>query len=363
MSRLSRAARRIVVIGAVMALAAVLIAPSAGSSENGNSNLDPPGVDVPGWEAEKVSGEATGCHSEIEADITLEAPIIDSISAADASAVSSALDPVLAQIPPGAGFLTDLINGLQSQVNAGASEVSASQVLFEATFHEEAGPVPEVEIPWQGGGPVVEEEDDCTLSLFGFIHIPLARDLRVESEGLIGPAGYAHSESESHDNLGLIYFDNEKIDTECLATLEDIDAKTDIDGGRFVDLVNLGGGQVDAIVKDLPEDPDENEELVDFEFQSGSLQDLPLIDIGLSLTANEQEETDKSVTVTGLHSELEVHLVLNGPLEGRDLLTIDLTAEGIRDESHCDIHPVQVATPPAEAAAAAVVVVEPKFTG
>ena len=73
MSRLSRAARRLVVIGAVAALGAVLVAPPAASGENGNdsSSLDPPGVDVPGWEAEKVSGEAVGCHSEIELDLDL----------------------------------------------------------------------------------------------------------------------------------------------------------------------------------------------------------------------------------------------------------------------------------------------------
>ena len=49
----------------------------------------------------------------------------------------------------------------------------------DALIHAEAGPVPTVELPWQGGGPVSESEGDCTLDLFSVIHIPLATDLKV----------------------------------------------------------------------------------------------------------------------------------------------------------------------------------------
>jgi hypothetical protein len=351
------------VCGAVTALAAVLMAPSAGAGDNGNGHksLDPPGVDIPGWEAEKVSGEAVGCHSEIEADVTI-IPILNGAEATEGSqSATAALEQVGLTLPENTpGYLPKLLDALDEEIGLSAAEVNAAQDEDgeESLFHEEAGPVPTVKLPWQGGGPVEEEEDDCTLSLLGFIHIPLATDLHVESEGLIGPAGYAHTESESHDNLGLIYGDNEKISTECLATLEDIDAKTDIDGGQYLDIFNTGGGGIGASVEDFPEHPDENEELVDFEFHyTPQTPPDPVIDIEYSLTANEQDESDKHVTVTGLHSELTIHLLLDGP--GPTLAEIDISIEGIRDQSHCDIHPIQTGhVTPAD-----VVVVEPKFTG
>jgi hypothetical protein len=212
------------------------------------------------------------------------------------------------------------------------------------------GPLPEVEIPWQGGGPVKDEEEECTLDLFGLIPIPLATDLAVESEGLIGPAGYAHTESESHDNLGLIYF-ADKIDSECLATLEDIDAKTDIEDGEYL-FISDDFSTIE--VRDLPEHPEENEELVNIDFSDPTLFGIAGLDVEFELTANEQEETDKAVDVTAIHSEFLISITVGGaPF-------ITLTVEGFRDKSHCDIHPIQTGavTPAAE-----VVVVEPKFTG
>jgi hypothetical protein len=333
------------VIGAVAALGVVLVAPPASSGENGNGNksLDPPGVDVPGWEAEKVSGEAVGCHSEIELDLDLSV-FEDAGSGATTTDASTAVTNLLSGLNVGdRGWLNQLLPEVQQRLDASLAEVDAAdEDGEESLFHEEAGPVPTVKLPWQGGGPVVEEEDDCTMSLFGFIHIPLATDLRVESEGLIGPAGYAHTESESHDNLGLVYV-ADKVDTECLATLEDIDAKTSIEDGEYFDLD-------DFEVKDIPEDPDENEELTDVEFQDS---DGPFsLNFEFSLTANEQEETDKAVDVTGLHSELLLEIAFNG----QNFLV--LTIDGIRDWSHCDIHPIQTHVTPAD-----VVVVEPKFTG
>jgi len=346
MSARSSALRRVLVAGAVVALSTVFIAPMAGSSEN-SSSLDPPGVDVPGRQAEKVSGEATGCHSEIELDLF---NVVDNDPqsvgvAAKASAAVSDLPKEFGQL----GYLGDLLNEVQATLDG--PDVSAAADANEV-FHAEAGPVPTVKLPWQGGGPVKDSENDCTLDLFGF-PIQLASDLNVESQGAIGPAGYAHTESESDNNIGLIY-ETGKISTECLATLADIEAKTDIADGQYLDVVNQGGGNVAFNVKDIPEHPKKNDELVDFSDSfdtSENGESGEFINFEFSLTANEQQEGDKAVTVTGLHSELKIEIFDDNQLEAR------LTVDGIRDQSHCDIHPIGTATP------AEVVVVEPKFTG
>ncbi len=349
-----RALRRVLVGGAVVALSTVFLAPLATASDS-SSSLDPPGVDVPGWEAAKVSGEATGCHSEIEANVTLTlAPNVEGATAGSQDATSALAQAGITLPPNTPGYLKDLLDGLTQKV----AEVNAQDTEGDndALFHAEAGPVPTVELPWQGGGPVSEDEGDCTLDLFSVIHIPLATDLKVETQGAIGPAGYAHTESESSDNQSLLYGGNDKISTECLATLKDIEATTDIEGGQYLDLVSTIPGDpsgIQASLKDLPEHPKKNDKLVDFEFHYvPQTPPTPVIDIEYSLTANEQKDGDKAVTVTGLHSELSIHLVLDGP--GPTLATIDISADGIRDQSHCDIHPVAVAQP---------VVVEPKFTG
>jgi len=348
MSARSSALRRVLVAGAVVAFSTVLLAPMAASGESSSSNsLDPPGVDVPGWEAAKVSGEATGCHSEIEADLNLNVLDTAAGSVSASSATQDAFKTVLEQlqIPKDApGYLPQLFTEAQSQVAKAEADVNAAQADPNEIFHEEAGPVPTVKLPWQGGGPVSESEDDCTLDLFGFIPITLATDLKVETQGAIGPAGYSHTESESSDNLGLIYA-ADKVDTECLATLKDIEAKTDVSDGQFFDVNSF-------TVKDIPEHPKKNDELTGIEFNiPGFFGGGTNLHFEFSLNANEQSEDDNSVTVTGLHSELVLEITVGGQT------FFKLSVDGIRDQSHCDIDPVAVVQPVQP------VVAEPKFTG
>ncbi len=344
-----RALRRVLVVGAVVALSTVFLAPMAASGETSSSSdtsssLDPPGVDVPGWQAAKVSGEATGCHSEVELNVNplLLQPTADAAAnAADVSEASTqigSLSAALKALPGGAPELTALLDKLSTQLTSVNSAESEGE---DALIHAEAGPVPTVELPWQGGGPVTEEEGDCTLDLFSVIHIPLAKDLKVESEGAIGAAGYSHTEATSQDNFGLIYVADE-VDTECLATLADIEAKTEIKDGQYIDIQN-NGGVFSASLKDIPEHPDKNDELTDFQFTSPA----GTLSIELSLTANAQDEGDKHVTVTGLVSEFKLTFRSRS-----GVVLATLTADGIRDQSHCDIDPQPTA-----------ITVEPKFTG
>jgi hypothetical protein len=340
----SRAVRRVLVVGAVAALGTMFIAPAAlsASTDNGSGTLDESGVDVPGWEAAKVSGEATGCHSEIEADLNLSLLRSGSDSTSATATTQDAFNQVLDKlnIPDNApGYLPKLFSQAQDQV--ASAEAKAAESDPNEIFHEEAGPVPTVKLPWQGGGPVSEKEDDCTLDLFGFIPITLATDLSVQTQGAIGAAGYSHTESQSSDNFGLLYEANQ-VDTECLATLADIEAKTDVSDGRFVD-VNTGA------IKDIPEHPKKNDELTGIEFDipgSGGAN----LHFEYSLNANEQDDNEKSVTVTGLHSELVLEITVAGQT------FFKLSVDGIRDQSHCDIDPQAVT-------AAAPITVEPKFTG
>lgn len=347
----SRAVRRVFVVGAVAALGTMFIAPAALSASTNDSNsTEGAGVAVPGWAAAKVSGEATGCHSEIELNIPSLQTGDASVKASDVSALDAGATQIgnLANaLPDKAGYLKQLLQGAQGQINSAAVK-AAEDGGEDAIFHQEAGPVPTVKLPWQGGGPVTNSEGDCTLDLFGFIEIPLAKDLKVSTVGAIGAAGYSHTEAESSDNFGLIYT-ADKVDTECLATLQDVEAKTDVSNGQYVDLVNNGGGNVSASLKDIPENPKKNDELTDFHF-STSLGGTPpaALNIDLSLTANEQDDNTNAVTVTGLHSAFKLTITVSGTT------VLTLTVDGIRDQSHCDIDPVQTAAP---------ITVEPKFTG
>jgi hypothetical protein len=338
MSVRSSVLRRVLVAGAVVALSTVFIAPLAGSSEN-DSSLDPVGVDVPGLQAAKVSGEAVGCHSEIELNINFNSPFFESLSVGTAADLAAQTNAEIAKIPTGdVGALGQVLQGVQSQVTQQVGLKAADEEGEDALFHQEAGPVPTVKLPWQGGGPVTESEGDCTLDLFGFIHIPLATDLKVETEGAIGVAGYSHTEADSSDDLGLLY-EADSADSECLATLADIEAKTDISDGRYIDLDSL-------TVKDIPEHPKKNDELTGFEFNDTA---GPFgLHFEVSLNANEQDEETNAVTVTALTEELQLKITYLGqPL-------LDFTIDGLRSQSHCDIDPQAVP---------AAITVEPKFTG
>ena len=228
----------------------------------------------------------------------------------DVSALSASLTGLAKLVPDSQGYLGTIIDRFNQEFQTKIAAVNAAESgdSEDALIHAEAGPVPTVKLPWQGGGPVSESEGDCTLDLFSVIHIPLATDLKVSTEGAIGAAGYSHTESESSDNIGLIYFGNDKIDTECLATLQDIEAKTDISDGQYVDITGNSLTTLSASLKDLPEHPDKNDELTDFQisipaFVNGN---PATVDIELSLTANEQDEEKNAVTVTGLHSEFKL---------------------------------------------------------
>jgi hypothetical protein len=288
----------------------------------------------------QVSGEATGCHTEIEANIALLQG--GAVTAQDVAAQASSF---LGQIPTGGtGYLNDLLAGLQGQINNQAAKVTAADSEGEdALFHQEAGPVPTVKLPWQGGGPVTDEEGDCTLDLFGLIHIPLAGDLKVGTEGAIGAQGFAHTEAQSSDNLGLIYTADE-VDTECVADLSGLKAWTQINDGQYedIDLDNAA-----SQLKDIPENPDPNEELIDVEFKEVDPTDpTSFLTFELSLTANEQDKSDNAINVTGLHSKLAIGLTIAGQE------VFSLTVDGIKDQSHCDLHPES-----------APLTAEPKFTG
>ena len=110
-----------------------------------------------------------------------------------------------------------------------------------------------------------EEEDDCTLDLLGFIPIPLATDLESSPRGSSAPPGTRHTEAESHDNFGLIYFareDRHRVPRDARGHRRE----DDIEDGEYFDLDDF-----DTSSDGLPEHPDENEELTDIEFHGTPL--------------------------------------------------------------------------------------------
>jgi hypothetical protein len=302
---------RAVTIAAVVALTGALAGP-AGSQ----STIDEPhGVAVPGLEAAKVSGEAFGGR------VTFFFAGINVVSPVAAGGPASTGTP---------GFLPESLAALGVHVAVANPDISA-----------EAGPDPEVELPSTGGGPLKDEADTLKLRYSDGHSLVIAKGLVVKTQGAIGEAGYAHTESDLSDVIGGLMF-AEKIDTECDADLTGVRGSTEIDDGIHATVDLIGAAKI-------PQHPDPNEELADFEFDD-VFSPTEVVHVSYSLVANEQDKDDHSITVTGVHERFSA--TLTDPTNPSVPPVVLERTETHFGQSHCDIDPVPVAP-----------VVEPKFTG
>jgi len=314
----SRTVVRGLAVAAVVALTGALGAGPA-VSQTPSADDEPHGVVVAGLTSNEVSGEAQGAR--VFDRLNLDAII---------TPAAAALAPKIGGATP--GFWKSFV------ADAGAHAAAGSAT---GTDVGEVGFAPEVELPAQGGGPLKDDKDKLVLEQPGGLGpVTIAKDLTVETQGAIGDAGYAHSESTLHDVVGAL-MNADKLEVDCDADLTSVHGSTEVDDGTHADS-NFNAARI-------PDHPDPNEEVADFTIDE-PFSPTEVDHLHYQLVANEQDKDDHSITVTGLHEKLTVTATdpTNPSAPPVEIQFIE-TRYG---QAHCDIHPV-----------AAAVTVEPTFTG
>jgi hypothetical protein len=327
--------RRMIVIGALVGLttwvgAAPLSAglgdqPAKDATTQKEGAAEVQGVGVPGLTVSKVSGEAFG------GQVTLT---LRGLFGGDGAATALATPG-----GPGSDFAQQILHDAAAAAGSGSG--------LTVTVHGSAGPDPEVELPGNGGGPIVDDEGqliftyDVSSTPRSF---PIAHDLKVETQGAVGDAGYSHTEAKAEDVIGF-FPDMHQIDSECGADLTGVRGTTEVDDGTYADFDSTGHF---IATKHMPDHPDANEELVDLDFHvvDGSFD----THIEYSVVLNEQDTDAHAITVTGYHESLHERQVDTSLPGAPTVATFDFEARFA--QSHCDVHADPVAP-----------VVEPTFTG
>ena len=320
---------RVLVIGAVVALTGSLSAlPVAGQDATSPEPADnAPGPTAPGLTVSKVSGEAFG-H---EAEYSLLEQFVETgvVTSSDKQALVDALH--------GHDFGT-----VKSAYKAAGVDSAAATVFTESG---EVGPDPEVELPATGGGPIKDSEDVLKVTLSGSDgsrSFPVATDLGVVTEGWPGDTGWARTEAKAEEVVGF-NTRTDTIDSECRADLSGVTGSTDIQDGQYLD--------ENFDIKDMPEHPDANDELVDLDQEFHfTINGQPATErLEYSVVVNKQDKDESSITVTGLVEHFKDVAFFDADPSNP---VFDQRYEASTAQSHCDIHPDPV-----------VQVVEPKFTG
>jgi hypothetical protein len=328
MSFSSRALRRVLVIGAVVALTGSLGAlPVAGQDATGQEAADnAPGPTVPGLTVSRVSGEAFGGEAEFSFGID--------IRTTDAATTSPDNQAIIEALR------THDVAAIEDALKAAGVDIAAGTAALES-ISGEGGPDPEVELPATGGGPIKDSEDELKFKITGSLgsdSFLVAKDLSVVTQGWPGDTGWSRSEATAHEVDGFV-FDADKVDSECRADLSGVTGSTDIEEGTYVD-ENLDDQKA-------PKHPDPNEELVDAEFTESGGGTTAVFEF--SLVVNAQDKDENSITVTGAVEKFKID-VFDDAAPSTPFLSEHF--EMSTAQSHCDIHPDPV-----------VQVVEPKFTG
>jgi hypothetical protein len=276
----------------------------AGAAGPGSSQ----GTEEPGTTVVAVSGRAFGAQIELveETDPVLDAGLLDAVFAGDAAAVADIL-------------------------TAAGIDLDGGDVSAEALVQFAAGPVPEVLLPTEGGGPITDSLASLDLDALD-LTLAVAGLLNVSTQGSLGPSGSVTSSASAADvfpNPGLLGtpFSADLIETECSAALDGVSASTTIvDGLDIIDDVPL------------PAAPEPNTVLID------EVVDIPLggaiLRITVFLVVNEQVVGANNIAVTGARTFATQELIL----EGEDpLLLSDL--EATFAQSECGVVPGVVAPP------------------
>ena len=166
--------------------------------------------------------------------------------------------------------------------------VALGDVTAEAFVTETVGPVPEVVLPPEGGGPFTDSLAALDLTIDGTT-VPIVGALEVLTEGALGEQGNAHSSAvltdvspEGSNELFAVVADSITVD--CSADLGAVVGTTTILGGEAGD--------------PIPESPAPNTILLD----ANETISVPGGSISLSafVIANEQTVGDRSIAVNGV---------------------------------------------------------------
>ena len=277
----------------------------------------PSGGQAPATEVVEVSGGAFGAFAEVRSDllgpVPLPSPVvlealIDAAEAGDAPAAEAALADVGVDDP--------------TAVEAGPS---TEAVLAGA------GPVPEVILPAEGGGPF--SDSVATIDLDGS---PIADFTEVETEGALGPDGFASALSTvaQADLLGLL--GGELVSTDCIADLDGAVGSTEL-----VDAGGIISGPFDP--SPAPNTPAAFSLDVTFPVDA----DGTTLTIEYFTILNEQIDDGVELTVNGMHTLLSVRVDPEGPGVGDDELIV-FELESIFAQSRCGVvgADVEVVPPP-----------------
>lgn len=281
---------------ATTALVGVTALPSAGQAAD--------------QEVVEVSGGAYGAFVEVRSDL-LAPPSPPAIQALVEAAADEEAEDAAAALAT-----TDL----DALAGAPAEAVVA-----------DAGPVPEVVLSPEGGGPFTDSV--ASVDVDG---LPVATVGEVETEGALGPEGFARSAASlaEVDVLGL--FGAELVETECSADLEGVSGSTALTGA---------GGIISGAFPDDPAPNTPSPFNLDVTF--------PIDADGTTLTAqyvtllNEQVEDAASITVNGMHSFLSLRIDPEGPGVGDPELVL-FELESIFSQSRCGVVAADIEAPPGE---------------
>lgn len=199
---------------------------------------------------------------------------------------------------------------------------------FDATF----GPEPSVSLPPEGGGPFTDSLAEAILDgAPDDINDVLGFDFEVSTEGALGTDGFAESSSELNADLFNDAFLAEVISTECRTDLVDgPTGSTTVLGGEF--------SHPDDGPSSVPENPEPNTVLIDFEFDDVENGTGDIVSILMVL--NEQTVTDNDITVVGLSLFIDIQ-----ELEGGQIVE-ELLIEATVAESSCGLDITEPPEPP-----------------
>jgi hypothetical protein len=262
----------------------------------------PSGGQAPTPVVEEVSGGAYGIFGEARSDLLVppSPPAIRALVQAaadeDAAAASAGLTSV------------------------GADPAAASASVAPEAVVADVGPIPEVTLPPEGGGPISD-----SASSIDFDGVLVGDSADVTTEGALGPDGFAAATAalSDYDLLGLL--GGGAILTECLA---------DLDGTAGTTELIDAGGIISGPFETNPAPNTPSPFNVDITFPVDA--DGTTLTVQYLTTLNEQITNGTELTVNGLHTFLSVRVDPEGPGVGDAELVI-FEIEAIASQSRCGV--------------------------
>jgi hypothetical protein len=258
-------------------------------------------------------------------------------------------------VPPSPPAINDIIEAAANeQADQAATALESTDLTALApgapaeAVLADAGPVPVVTLPADGGGPFTDSA--MTVDVDG---LTVAGAGEVSTEGALGTSGFATSSASLAEINVLSLYGAETVETECNADLSGVSGSTT--------LTNAGG----IISGAFPDEPAPNT------LSPFTLDTTFPIDIdGTTLTVqyqtvlNEQTTTADSITVNGMHTLLSIRVDPEGASAGDPELVV-FELESTFGQSECGAVAADVVVPPTTEppTGAGPVTATPPFTG